>query len=334
MERLNWNTYKKLQNAMDQINHDYKFSALTLLSWTYYGIQIRFEIVCYFDFQIIFFDAKFNRFIDENEDGEKSRIASILKYGDHFILVPIFDETKISVHDAIYCSFYKLKKHYPIKTDWAIENVSNKQLNQLANLDYEMIYSWNSNFIYELENLKTFCGKKLQKKRNHLNYFKKNYLNQIQIQKITTNDFDELYDFLIYINNEKKINEGSFEHIVFRNVLDHFDFNTMSGTIIRQKSNNAIIAFTIGYEHKNTYEIFFEKADNTWRGLNQYLLAENLIINNINLKYMDRQDDVGNYNINFSKKSYYPIDIIQMHMIYIKVKNTYDLNFNFPLKNK
>lgn len=126
---------------MDQINHNCKFSALTLLGLSYYGIKIRFEIVSYDDFKIIFFDLKFNRFISNDIDAIQKRVTQILEYGDHFILMPIFDPSKISVFDAVYCNFYKLKKMYPIKFATAIEGVNEEQLQLLKeNLDYEVVY--------------------------------------------------------------------------------------------------------------------------------------------------------------------------------------------------
>ncbi|MDQ0514149.1 hypothetical protein J2Z62_000587 [Mycoplasmoides fastidiosum] len=318
MERLNWSTYKKLQAAMDQIDHDYQFSALSLLGLSYYGISIRFQIVEYDNFKIIFFDSKFNRFILSDADVFNARVNQILHYGDHFILMPIFDKNQISTFDAVYCAFYKLKQLYAIKSDWAVEAVNTKQLQTLSqSIDFEIVYDWNAHYLYKLEKFKTFSGKKLQKKRNHLNYFLKNHFDQVEATPLCADDFDEVLDFIWETIHDGKEDPQLNEYIFSRNFLAHYDPMTMSGLVVRQKKDRKILGFTIGYSHKKSYEVFFEKAVHSWRGLFPFIISQNLLLNNINQAWMDRQDDMNEENLAKSKRSYYPEKVLKSHMIYI-----------------
>lgn len=320
MQKLNWRNYQELQKKMDQIDHPLKFSAMTLMSWVFYGIQIEFEFTTYNNEPIILFMARFNRFFDESIEGvQNQKIASMLKYGDHFILCPIFDVHKHDCLEVIAFAFDQLEQHYPILREQLLDAVPSCMLSQLNRSDYELIFEWNSNYIYYTQDLKLLAGKKLQKKRNHLNYFIKTYEKSVVVAKISDTDFNDIIAFcqmlLKYSDRSQKLYLEN-ELVFLRNVLDNFDSQTMSGIVVRSRSKNQIIGFTIGYLHGDYYELIFEKADWHWRGLYQYLITQNLIINDIQTTYIDRQDDAGEWGLEQSKRSYQPIEIFQMAMIY------------------
>ncbi|MDE7221789.1 MAG: hypothetical protein K2N40_00760, partial [Ureaplasma sp.] len=71
--------------------------------------------------------------------------------------------------------------------------------------------------------------------------------------------------------------------------------------------NKEIVGVTISYLRKDICEIVLEKAEHEIPGLYQFLIQQNLIVNNINQKYVDRQDDAFIEGLRKSKLSYYPI---------------------------
>ena len=77
--------------------------------------------------------------------------------------------------------------------------------------------------------------------------------------------------------------------------------------------NNTLSAITLCYLRKEICEVIIERADKNIRGLYQYLISSNIKFNNINQKYMDRQDDNGNSLLAQSKNSYHPIDKIRRY---------------------
>lgn len=250
---------------MDQINHPLKISALTLMSWVFYGIQIEFELVKFNNDPIILFMARFNRFFDDNTEApQNQKIASMLKYGDHFILCPIFDASKHYCMDVVTFAFDQLEQRYPVLREQLLDAVPSCMLAKLHPDDYELIFEWNSNYIYYTKDLKTMAGKKLQKKRNHLNYFMKTYSKSVVVSPISSQDFGDIISFCQAQLQQSLPENRMFlenELVFLRNVLDNFNSSIMSGIVIRSRSKNQIIAFTIGYLHGDYYELMFEKAD-------------------------------------------------------------------------
>jgi len=173
--------------------------------------------------------------------------------------------------------------------------------------------NFTANYIYETEALITFSGKKLQKKRNFLNYYLKNYLVNTKsylIQEIPTT---EIWNYL-----QKKINTPeefkSYEDLLF-SIYDN-EKDAFTGLVL--KYNDVIIAVTIGYSHNDIYELFIERADSEYRGVFVYLISENLKKNKIENKYIDRQDDLNLPNLIKSKMSYFPLLTVRRFVVLIE----------------
>ena len=62
-------------------------------------------------------------------------------------------------------------------------------------------------------------------------------------------------------------------------------------------------------------EVLFEKADKEYRGLYQYLIVNNIKLNNVKSEIMDREDDNNVEAIRMSKESYRPSKIIVKKLI-------------------
>lgn len=90
------------------------------------------------------------------------------------------------------------------------------------------------------------------------------------------------------------------------------------GSLLIKKSINKIVGFTLVYIRPNIAEILIEQTDREIRGMYQYLLSQNLIINNINNWLIDRQDGAWSDNISASKLSYAPKIITKRVNVLIK----------------
>ena len=182
--------------------------------------------------------------------------------------------------------------------DWKIDR------NKLIQLNYY------SNYIYLTETFKTLSGRKLQKKRNHLNNFIKQNHNY---ELIKLNDFKDKQILLEYIENHNKRyqnNDNISEMKFYRDlILKEIDAtNDYVGLIVL--INKKIVGITICYLRKDICEIVLEKAEHEITGLYQFLIQQNLLVNNIEKKYIDRQDDAFVEGLRKSKLSYYPIVIV------------------------
>ncbi|MGL5246516.1 MAG: phosphatidylglycerol lysyltransferase domain-containing protein [Mycoplasmoidaceae bacterium] len=291
-KHLDWNTYKGVDILLKNLDNE-PFSALTYLAWKYYGVEIKFAS---YNGAILFIGKitnKYKNIIKLNDINNKIKDFNI----KHTIIRPFF--LKNGVEDIIKIC----KLEIDSKENIILENFYEEDL---VNISMKKpLWEWDSNYIYETEKLKNFKGKSLQKKRNLLNYFNLNYKANSSIEKLTKDNLDVILKFIKNPDEEIEFIDAEVEF--YTDLLKNFDEQTMSGSILYL--DNKLIGFTLGYLRNNYYEIYIEKAFKSIKGSFQYLLSQNLIINDINSAFIDRQDGASTEGIIKSKLSYKPIKI-------------------------
>lgn len=310
LTKISWNNYKEVEEKIRKKYNGCIKPCLSYVMWSYYGTTV---------YWIEKNDEIY--FIGESHY-EPKRIEQILTdiskissddYNDSklIILVPSYiqDENKY-INESI-----EIIRENSSQKIVFVDGVKNKSL-----FNVNPLFSWNINYIYEVNELNGFPGKRNQKKRNHLNYFLNNYNDLIEIKKFNKSYTNDVISFLKneIINSET----SSLEEITaYEDLLKNFDEETMSGTIVLYK--NKIIGLTFGYSYDEYYEIIIERCSKDFRGIYQFIITENIRLNiNLNkIKYIDRQDDMGQENLRKSKLSYNPIKIIESNVYKIETKN-------------
>ena len=172
-------------------------------------------------------------------------------------------------------------------------------------------------YIYEYEKLSTFSGKKLQKKRNHINSFMKEYEGRYVYSKLEKSDIEECKEFL------KEWCDGEEDSFLIQEcagvnfVLDNFDELPYVGGVVR--IDGKIKAFTVGSRlNHDTVQINIEKADGEIRGLYPFLTKEFLANEwaNQGIVWVNREDDMGKENIRQAKESLYPAYLLEKYRIH------------------
>ena len=168
-------------------------------------------------------------------------------------------------------------------------------------------------YIYDIERFRNFSGKKLQKKRNHLNAFYSLYpdfvyepLTQDNLPAVKefTKDWYKKHQGNLLEHDEK----GNYE------VLDNYFALDAHGGCILIKGQ--IAAFIIAsWQNPQTMQVNIEKANEEYRGIYQAILREFLQRNFQEAVYMNREDDLGLENLRKAKKSYYPELILENYRI-------------------
>jgi len=284
--------YKIQKHYVDQ-GIQLRFSLFALIQWNAYHMKIFY----YFDGKDYFFFLKF--------DEKKSQLYQLLKPN----FFPAF----------IILSKKFISNEYVHKLKLLINNKDCKiflseELDKLL-VDENNLKSFDQyppkigNYIYETKSFINFSGKKMQKKRNHLNSFFKDNKN-FTIEKIDEKNLKEAIKFIEDRSDGRNYEINSYES-TYKNILKHPDI--INGSIL--KVNNKIIGATIGIINGDFYEIIIEKAILECRGSYQVLISENLKLNKIKTKFIDRQDDLDNENLIKSKESYHPIEKV-MFMAY------------------
>lgn len=164
-------------------------------------------------------------------------------------------------------------------------------------------------YVYSLDKLVKLSGNKLHAKRNHINYFKKNYAWSFEL--ITTDNFDECLEMNKQWCKDNDCKEDEYlykEYCAVRRCFDNYWALGLEGGAIRK--DGKIIAFTMGEKlNSDTYVIHVEKAFSEIRGAYQMInreYADYIKKTYPQMVYVNREEDMGYEGLRKAKLSYYP----------------------------
>ncbi len=179
-------------------------------------------------------------------------------------------------------------------------------------------------YIYLKDDLISLRGRKLHQKKNHLNYFLRNY--DFTYEEATKETVSEIMAY-IRSKNEYKLGETpeewkeilELETEAIEELLTFVGKGLLTGVI---RINGKIEAVTLGEfartNSKETVIVHVEKADDRIRGLYQ-------VINNEFCKrlpeetvYVNREEDMGLENLRKTKLSYKPIKLAEKYTVVFK----------------
>ena len=168
-------------------------------------------------------------------------------------------------------------------------------------------------YLYDAQAMRTLAGKKLHKKKNHLNSFLREYEGRYEFRALSCSDRDNVLEFLDDWW-ENKVEAAEYERQLDYEVMGIHDILKncallnvrMAGVYI----DGSLKAFTIGTynELEKMAVIHIEKADPEVKGLYQFINQQFLIHEYPeSLVLVNREDDVGMEGLRQAKMSYNPI---------------------------
>ena len=167
-------------------------------------------------------------------------------------------------------------------------------------------------YLYDIERLATLKGKKLHGKRNHINKFLTEHPDWTG-EPITAENLQECLSMneLWHKENEGYDGEETFEEdgAALQKCAAHYDKMGMEGYLIRV--DGKVVAFTMGERMgtTDTYDVHFEKAFSEVAGAYPMInreFARWVQEHHPEIRYLNREDDMGVEGLRQSKKSYYP----------------------------
>lgn len=173
-----------------------------------------------------------------------------------------------------------------------------------------------ADYLYLAEDLAEMAGRKFSGQRNHINKFKKLYPNYTY-QRITPDNLQRVYDFLIdYTKYHSK--EASLAQEELRRTLELLPFLDkfkLPGGFI--EVDGVIVALSIGEVVNDTLYCHIEKAVRDYQGSYQMIVKEfsSDIRSNYDIKYINREEDVGDEGLRTSKLSYHPIQLLDKYCV-------------------
>lgn len=173
-------------------------------------------------------------------------------------------------------------------------------------------------YLYDGDALRSLSGKKLHKKKNHLNGFLREYEGRYEFRRLCCSDRGDVWRFL-----------DTWRETKGDDVEDHLDYEVegiheilkncsdlnvrMSGVYIDGK----LEAFTIGSYNplEDMAIIHIEKANPEIRGLYQFINQQFLINEFPNVKLVNREDDLGQEGLRHAKMSYNPCGFARKYLV-------------------
>lgn len=173
-------------------------------------------------------------------------------------------------------------------------------------------------YVYAIDALADLKGKKLQKKRNHFNRFQAARPNY-RVEPICCENLARVQHMINdwYVARRKSDPQGDYllESLALAKAFRHFDALEMEGLALLDGDD--VLAVTMGSRMSpNTFDIHFEKAREEAEGAYPAInceFARYLRLKYPEVKYLNREDDIGLEGLRKAKLSYYPDHLVEKY---------------------
>lgn len=171
-----------------------------------------------------------------------------------------------------------------------------------------------ADYVYEAEKLATLAGKHLHGKRNHITHFLAEH-DDWRFAPLAPEMFDECRELLEGWTEHAHTDQGlpDAERAAIALAMDNFDaLGLLGGALF---ADGRLVGFTIGQRiSDDTLQVRFEKARGDIDGAYPLVNREfvRLVLERYpDIRYVNREDDMGLENLRKSKESYYPAFLIR-----------------------
>lgn len=170
-------------------------------------------------------------------------------------------------------------------------------------------------YVYSIDDLADLKGRKYQKKRNHLNRFRQTYPDH-KVVPIDGTNISELKK-MVDLWYEEKAAKGTdedyeLEKAAIEKAFEGYSELGLEGLVILNEGK--VLALTLGSRMSaDTFDVHFEKArsdaDGAYAAINREF-ASYIREKYPDVRYLDREEDMGIEGLRKSKESYYPHHMI------------------------
>lgn len=174
-------------------------------------------------------------------------------------------------------------------------------------------------YVYDIDQLADLPGRKMQKKRNHVNKFLTMHPDW-HVEPVTEAKLPQIREMADqwYADREADKPDGEYdmEKTALERAFSHFREMDMEGLVLTD--GGEILAFTMGSRmREDTFDTHFEKAKESVEGAYSIInreFARHLREKHPEIRYIDREDDMGLEGLRKAKLSYNPHHLIEKGM--------------------
>ncbi len=201
-----------------------------------------------------------------------------------------------------------------------LSSVPEEALPVLIDMDakrVEQLSDW-SDYIYSAESLATFAGKKLAKKRNHVNRFEADHPDS-EFRRIVADDVESLKAFYekITADSDKNSPMAEYDRRMTMHMLEQMEKYPFEGCVLKTKENG-IVGFTFGEVIGDTLHVHIEKMNHEVAGAGETLChryVAHILKNHPEVTMVNRQDDSGDMGLRRAKLSLHPMFMVHKYNV-------------------
>ena len=178
-------------------------------------------------------------------------------------------------------------------------------------------------YVYDINELADLRGRKFQSKRNHFNHFCTEHPDH-QVVPLSEALLPQVKEFVEgwYAHRREEDPQGDYflESLAMSRTFSHWQAIAMEGIAI--VDGGAILAMTMGSRlSETTFDIHFEKARENVPGAYNAVnchFARYLRLKYPEVKYLNREDDMGLEGLRTAKLSYRPHHMVEKYWAYVR----------------
>lgn len=249
-------------------------------------------------------------------EGDKELVSK------HLVLpIGALDETSLQrIVDYYYAEFQK--DGLPLKLMYVPDGHLNI-VQKLKGYDVKVIHKRDfDEYVYDADSLRKLSGKALKSKKNLFNRFRRE-CNMCEYSSITADDMEDC----LKLTEEWCLDRGvdpldvrNSDYIPIKILFENFKKLSLRGGVIRLMKK--VIAFSLGSDPiRDTAFIHFEKADKTINGTNVVVASEVIRHEYPDVKFVNREEDMGIEGLRIAKESYNPISMTRKNDVLLMAKD-------------
>ena len=240
--------------------------------------------------------------------------------GDTFSILPLATKEKLpEVIDFVFDYFRNVNKKLYFRgvTQEIVDYLKENYKDKFEYIEERDLFD----YVYDAESMRILGGRKNQKKRNHINYFLKEYEGRFEYRLLNKEDFNSCLELVKeWANNKEENNEYDEsmdeELIGIKKIFNHYDILKDSIKIGGIFIDNKLEAFTIGeLLNPNMALIHIEKANPDIRGLYPFINQQFLVNEFSEVEFVNREEDLGIPGLRKAKLSYHPVRFVEKYTV-------------------
>ena len=240
--------------------------------------------------------------------------------GDRFSIQPLADKENLPKAIDFIINHFKdeqKKIYFRGVTKDVMEILKNRYPGKFEYIEERDLFD----YIYDAESLRTLAGRKNQKKRNHINYFLKEYENRFEYKLLNEDNFNECLELMKEwtINKEEQdeVDDSIDDELIgIKKIFNNYNVLKDRVKIAGIYIDDKLEAFTIGeLLNKNMALIHIEKANPNIRGLYPYINQQFILNEFSDVEFVNREEDLGIEGLRKAKLSYHPVRFVEKYTV-------------------